>query len=103
MILEAALAVGYPWSPAEIVGRLKKLSPSLFSGLRPQRISDWRGLSIRDALVWKDSVIKRVSRGYRQGFDNTRKTILVSNVNTSSIGTQATYTIWIPCSVTTLS
>ena len=60
----AARAVGYPWSPLEIVRRLQRTSPILFNRLRPQRICDWRDLSVRDRLVWKPSVLEQVKKGF---------------------------------------
>ncbi|KAL1939409.1 hypothetical protein VTO73DRAFT_9965 [Trametes versicolor] len=73
---EAAREVGRPWSPHEIVMRLRWKSPHVFNALAPQRISEWRDRSVTDKLTWKESVLKRVGRAYRQGFDNTRKGVL---------------------------
>lgn len=80
MIDETAREVGRPWSPIEIVTRLRRKSPHLFKGLAPQRISEWRDRDVTDKLAWKESVLKRVARGYRQGFDTRRKTVLVSTI-----------------------
>lgn len=83
MIEEAAHAVGRPWSPANIVCHLQRTSPKLFGALRPQQISDWKDNTITHKLVWKETVLLRVRRGYRQHFDSTRKTILVSTTASS--------------------
>lgn len=98
LILAAARTVGYPWVDAEIVRRLKHQNPELFSGLRTQRLSDWRDKTVTHELRWKENVLKRVARGYRQGFDNTRKTILVSYTDYDRRAVEAYH---YPSSVTT--
>ncbi|KAL7277451.1 hypothetical protein ACG7TL_008372 [Trametes sanguinea] len=76
MIDETAREVGYPWSPKEIVRRLRQKSETLFGRLREQRLSDWRDRTVTDRLVWKPEVLKAVEKGYRQGGHATRKGIL---------------------------
>lgn len=78
-INRVAQSVGYPWSPAEIVRRLRQLDP-IFKSLRPQRISQWRDRRITDRLVWQDGVMKTVLHGNRPYGDSTRKHIFVSLV-----------------------
>lgn len=80
MIDKAARVVGYPWSPTEIVKHLQRKSPELFRTLAVQRISEWRDRTVTRKLVWTDDVLKRVARGHRQGFDTTRRSILVRSM-----------------------
>ncbi|QRV96941.1 DDE superfamily endonuclease [Ceratobasidium sp. AG-Ba] len=42
---------------------LQQQDPETFSTLRPQRISQWRDLNIRDELRWKESNLHAVERG----------------------------------------
>ncbi|EUC59566.1 DDE superfamily endonuclease, partial [Rhizoctonia solani AG-3 Rhs1AP] len=94
----AAVEVGYPWSPAEIVKRLKLQYPVLFEKLRPQRISDWRDGAVKDKLKWKDNVLKATQDGNRPGGASTRQPLLenypemVSAVKDRLIGLRTTGT-----------
>ena len=74
----AARAVGYPWSPLEIVKRLKRTNALLFETLRPQHICDWRDYTFKDRLVWKESVLVQVHKGFAPRGESTRKSVLVS-------------------------
>ncbi len=73
----AARQVGYPWSPTEIVQRLRKANP-VFEHLDPRRISEWRNSDIGHQLVWKDRVLRSVKRKHKAGGTVTRVGILVS-------------------------
>lgn len=73
----AARQVGYPWSPTEIVQRLRKANP-VFEHLSPRRISEWRNSDIGDRLVWEDRVLKSVKKKHKAGGTVTRVGILVS-------------------------
>ncbi|KAG8938021.1 hypothetical protein FRC00_001924 [Tulasnella sp. 408] len=59
----AAHQVGYPYSPKEIVRRLKAQSPDLFAKLHPQCISDWRDPKFPDRLVWRPWVMEALENG----------------------------------------
>ncbi|EUC60933.1 Ulp1 protease family, carboxy-terminal catalytic domain protein [Rhizoctonia solani AG-3 Rhs1AP] len=85
IINAAAIAVGYPWSPAEIVKRLQLQHLSLFDRLRPQRISDWKDSTVKDRLKWKDSVLKAVETGNRPGGTSTRQPLLAKYPDLVSI------------------
>ncbi|KAG8685317.1 hypothetical protein FRC11_010785 [Ceratobasidium sp. 423] len=76
LINGAAVAVGYPWSPAEIIKRLQTQYPELFVRLCPQRISYWRDGAVKDCLKWKDSVLRAVESGNHPGGTSTRQPLL---------------------------
>lgn len=78
LIHSAAVAEGYPWSPAAIVKRLQLQYPELFAKLRPQRISEWRDLTVTDRLVWRPSVLANAQQGNHPGGAVVRWSILVS-------------------------
>ena len=73
-----ARKVGYPWSPTEIVRRLRAYNSEVFDRLDPRRISEWRNSDISDRLVWKDWVQANQKRKHRAGGISTRTGILVS-------------------------
>lgn len=83
LIHATARSVGYPWSPTEIVRRLKQLDPGLFATLRPQRISDWRDNTVFDRLTWKANVLAAVSHGNKPHGMVTRSHILVCPLSSS--------------------
>ncbi|KAG9073773.1 hypothetical protein FS749_014698 [Ceratobasidium sp. UAMH 11750] len=61
----AARAVGYPWSPVEIVRRLQQQNPTTFATLRPQRISQWRDHSVTNELRWTLQHLRSIEEGKR--------------------------------------
>ncbi|KAG8955750.1 hypothetical protein FRC04_007741 [Tulasnella sp. 424] len=71
-----ARQVGYPFSPKEIVRRLKHQFPDLFATLQPQRISDWRDPNFPDRLVWRPFVTDALAKGDVPQKNPSRKYIL---------------------------
>ncbi|KAG8917046.1 hypothetical protein FRC01_002696 [Tulasnella sp. 417] len=72
----AARQVGYPYSPKQIVCRLKSQYPDLFARLCPQRISDWRDPKFPDRLVWCPWVMEALEKGDVPKKKTSRKYIL---------------------------
>ncbi|QRV92811.1 Ulp1 protease family, carboxy-terminal catalytic domain protein [Ceratobasidium sp. AG-Ba] len=73
-IERAALSVGYPWSPSEIVRRLQLTNPTMFASLRPQRISQWRDHRFTDVLRWTSSHMRSIQAGDRPTRTGTGRT-----------------------------
>ncbi|KAG8707251.1 hypothetical protein FRC09_001934 [Ceratobasidium sp. 395] len=65
LIEASARAVGYPWSPVEIVKRLRLIDYDTFQYLRPQRISQWRDHRYPDELRWTEAHLQAVKAGSR--------------------------------------
>lgn len=81
-IERTAQAVGPPWSPAEIVRRLKQLDPIVFDSLRPQRISQWRDQRFPGILRWTESHMRSIEAGNRPSRANAgRNGVLVSFIH----------------------
>ena len=72
--------VGYPYSPKEIVRRLRILDPALYSRLRPQRISAWRDRSVTSSFKWRDSILAAATKGNAPGGVVNRSHIFVCSV-----------------------
>ncbi|KAG9118714.1 hypothetical protein FRC07_006642 [Ceratobasidium sp. 392] len=71
-----ARSVGYPWSAAEIVHRLQQQNMSLFGPLRPQRISQWRDLSVTHKLQWTSQHLRNVEAAMLSKKPSNRPQIL---------------------------
>ncbi|KAG9122254.1 hypothetical protein FRC07_001460 [Ceratobasidium sp. 392] len=65
LIEASAQAVGYPWSPVEIVNRLKLIDHDTFQYLRPQRISQWRDHQYPNELRWTEAHLRAIKAGNR--------------------------------------
>ncbi|KAG9085676.1 hypothetical protein FRC06_003501, partial [Ceratobasidium sp. 370] len=78
-IERTAVAVGYPWSPVEIVRRLRLLDPNTFATLRPQRISQWRDHHFPTVLRWTESHMRSIKAGDYPTRANTGRTGVLQN------------------------
>ncbi|KAG8695976.1 hypothetical protein FRC09_008822 [Ceratobasidium sp. 395] len=78
-IERAAIAVGYPWSPVEIVRRLQLLDPETFASLRPQRISQWRDHRFANELRWTESHQRSIEAGDRPTRAGTGRVGILQN------------------------
>ncbi|QRV96790.1 Ulp1 protease family, carboxy-terminal catalytic domain protein [Ceratobasidium sp. AG-Ba] len=65
LIESAACAVGYPWSPTDIVKRLCLIDHDMFQFLRPQRISQWRDHRYPNELRWTEAHLRAIKAGAR--------------------------------------
>ncbi|KAG8795049.1 hypothetical protein FRC12_018600 [Ceratobasidium sp. 428] len=71
-----AQSVGYPWSATEIVHRLQQQDPTLYGPLRPQRISQWRDLSVTDKLQWTPQHLRNIETARLGEKSSNRQQIL---------------------------
>ncbi|KAG8726118.1 hypothetical protein FRC12_023690 [Ceratobasidium sp. 428] len=65
LIEASARVVGYPWSPVDIVNRLRLIDYDTFQYLRPQRISQWRDHRYPDELRWTEAHLRAIKAGSR--------------------------------------